>query len=1151
MKRFRCCVAAACLGVTLVQAQVSVAPSGLPNYSIGIAVPPAVAGIAPQLSLAFAGVGVNGPLGVGWSLQGLSVITRCPSSKLIDGVPGGVGFNEEDRLCLDGQRLIRTNSSGVAQSSTTDAAGLSGSLYTEFRTEKDSFARVRAYGTWSSAAANGPLYFKVWTKAGQIYEYGKSPSTGGNNALIVVGGVGTDAAKPAMVWAVARTSDTLGNYIDFKYKSRAVAWGSGPVAGSPTAGADWNIDQILYTGFSGATPRSPYNKIQFDYEDRNNSPAVGVPADREEAYQAGYKTVNVSRMTRMRAFVGSALVRSVVIGYETSPATGRSRLTSLKECFGESTATVGEPGSKCTQPTAFAYANTGNENITLAANFNDELRKLRTMNDQGEYGVLTGDFNGDGKTDILRWSAIDTDNPQNRMYLSDGDGSFSPQIAGTGVGQFNLPSRLFTSDGCLASMVMDMNADGLPDIVRFAGKQKLDGSSCTITDGTSHVFVNNGTGGFSAVAITSAVTGDPIELKRIVSRPSSMQFCGQNPEAKSAASQATDSLAPNATCRTGYGWGPGSNFYLLDVNGDGRTDIVTADLTNRIATDPLYGETPPQPCASTTCTRVFLGTATNGSYQSTTTNVANKTLYSDPGEVAAAKWPEHIADTDGDGFTDIIAAGKLAANSHYGNWRSLGNGSFELLLASTICERPIDFNGDGRSDCLMPGVAGNSSVNVSKGNGYTGVAGFNITSGLKSPDDAAAGSRYGAIVFDFNADGRDDILRWHDNQSLNLLFTSRGDGSYAQSAPADYTITRFQSGDYEFQSIIGDFTGNGIGEILRLSRNAPDATNDSGKNNLYLRESPQPPDRLLTVTSPGGLTTTIAYSSLARASATNYQSDRGGSNKAAYPLIDLTLPTQVVTGLTSETGVGDTTVSNQFAYRGLKAAADGRGLIGFRETRVEARAANGSTITTATQYLLDRRYQGMPSRMESRFANLITYDGANTLSRTVNMYCDKTAAAGAEDDVTETAPCPIGSTLKLTKPYLRKTIQSGYDIDVARTELPTVTSLNSYNSYGDPTEIKVATVGDVAGANRTYTKTTVNEYLVPTIDDTWWILGRLSKATVTSTAPDLSLAASKGTAPYADRTTGEGIILGGTPPAPAGLPPGVMEAIINLLLDDE
>ena len=145
------------LGAEGAAAQISVSSSGSPAYSQAIAVPPGIGGMQPNLSLMYAGGGVNGPVGHGWSLQGISMITRCPATRYTDGQPQGVVFGPSDKLCLDGQRLIQTDASGnvAAFPQTADAQGLS-SGWREYRTEKDSYARIRAYGVAGGDAANGP-----------------------------------------------------------------------------------------------------------------------------------------------------------------------------------------------------------------------------------------------------------------------------------------------------------------------------------------------------------------------------------------------------------------------------------------------------------------------------------------------------------------------------------------------------------------------------------------------------------------------------------------------------------------------------------------------------------------------------------------------------------------------------------------------------------------------------------------------------------------------------------------------------------------------------------------------------------------------------------------------------------------------------------
>ncbi len=109
----------------------SVDQNGGANYSIPIAVPPGTAGMQPSLSLTYNSRSGNGVLGIGWTLGGLSVITRCPANTVIDGFIDGIDFEENDRFCMDGQRLIAIS-------------GVYGEDGTEYRTELDGFTKAES-----------------------------------------------------------------------------------------------------------------------------------------------------------------------------------------------------------------------------------------------------------------------------------------------------------------------------------------------------------------------------------------------------------------------------------------------------------------------------------------------------------------------------------------------------------------------------------------------------------------------------------------------------------------------------------------------------------------------------------------------------------------------------------------------------------------------------------------------------------------------------------------------------------------------------------------------------------------------------------------------------------------------------------------------
>lgn len=1120
------------------RAQVVVSDSGLPSYTFPIAVPPGIGGMAPKLALTYTSGG-NGSVGWGWTLQGVSSITRCAETRAIDGRPGVVKSAPSDKLCLDGQRLIQSDATGVTSPfpQTSDADSLSGSAVREYRLERDAKTRVRAYGiAFDNLAGAGPKYFKVWTESGQVHEYGQSPAAAPTaGALVTPNDQGANAVQ---AWMLARSLDRAGNAIEYFYQQRYPAWGSRQYN---TNGYSHTSELLLSELRYGGNPtagQAPRFRVAFEYSDRPDD-----DGDRSEAYQFVYKRVTIQRLDRVRTFIDSTPIRTYKIEYAKGPTTKRSLLASVRECSGDGTAA-------CLPATTFSYSS-GSIYYALSTTLTkDEQGQpnglantiLKLDGSSNSAGALIGDFNGDGRSDILRWSS---DPSQNRLFLSSGIGNYRQVPIGTGPGQFNVTDlKLFEASqgydtGCYQTIVADFDGDGRDDLLRFAsasgltvgGNPNYYGQPSCPGGLTSYLLKSKGDGAFERLTLKEAGTQTPLVLARSIGRMSD----------------------PNASYAPGAGWYYYGAFLVGDFDLDGKADILSVKADSTYAylypsnSAPEYGyfncgpaywwQPPPDPAA---CGAVlWLGNG-DGTFRRSVVWQGNSQMpFIDPKGGRA-----YVADVDGDTIPDFVYSSRAIlygnGSGGFGTQSAYGGDYFEPNCSGLSARG--DFNGDGRSDIYC-----STAFPYYPGTWLGGGGTFSAGSGSPPPGgtfpDLAMGTHSLFRTADFDGDGRTDVFVAWNVYGNNFLYRSLGYGyferfdvsglpSMPSDAPGTYGVV-----------FVGNFSGAGSGEFL-VSNYQPLytpgntlITND--KTALFVKTSSTPPDLLTAVTNPAGITTTITYSTLTQTD--RYASDHGTSNAAVFPAkealnrprLDRSLPSTVtgaveqtpamtvVTSLTVDSGVGSARNTTEYAYRGYKVDQLGRGALGFREIRQQSTAPDGvSNITQVRQRLQVYPYTGAASVVETYAAPMspIGSTQAGTLiSRSESIYCDQTAAAGAENTATVSSPCPV--TSKIQRPYVRKTVQSGWDLN--GTALPVTTTTTTY-SGGYPTFVETQTVGASPAGTQTFTSTTLNEYFADSIGGDNWLLGLLKKTTVSKTAPNSlgSITTSAGSAPKASATAG-------------------------------
>ena len=269
----------------------------------------------------------------------------------------------------------------------------------EYRTEVNSHSRIVAQLTDGE-----PEKFIVYTKDGLIREFEPAKKI-------------LRSAGKNLYWLETKVSDTKGNYYTIYY------------SGDVNTNEFWPI-RINYTSNESASLPS-YFSIQFAY----NKVTGGT------SYVSGEK---VSR-TRVLKSIGCFYINSLIKRYdfEYTSARGKSFLHSIMETA----------GNEKHNPTVFNWRNNGS--CRTVSSFKS------SSSDFSNRHIITGDFNGDGRTDFITRANNNSKDLGYKLYVSKGN-----TFVLTASGSFVVPADANPSAKRIEQVKTgDFNGDGYDDVV--------------------------------------------------------------------------------------------------------------------------------------------------------------------------------------------------------------------------------------------------------------------------------------------------------------------------------------------------------------------------------------------------------------------------------------------------------------------------------------------------------------------------------------------------------------------------------------------------------------------------------------------------------------------------------------------------------------
>lgn len=762
--------------------------------------------------------------------------------------------------------------------------------------------------------------------------------------------------------------------------------------------------------------------------------------DVKSGYVKGAKVTSKKRLAAIRVFHGWDMVRKYTLTYVQRDYNDRSILASVLESDGD---------GRAYKPITFEYSDPPYEWEEMPAN----KRPPAMLGDptQLPQGVAFIDLDGDGRVDCVQKIKRKSPYPIfGRAWLNKAGGWIEAN-GDNGAPDFRLPDRcpLFDQNKELpdtGTRFADFNCDGLIDVI------SLDGG----------VFLNTGS-------------------SFVFSNRYSLPDTPPNPPISETKRQRID---------------------VMDLNGDGRPDIVSTLYYKN------YKDHYPALVDTWINTGEGMDDIRGSALQFTTDFVIPGHKYFPSSDTNGVR---HI-DINGDGLVDIVrncivntvlekyawinTGSSFVSVPDYAppHWMGVHNALLTPDFSNSIGAEFVDLNGDGLPDYIFryscKGSSGQSTgmnyVYINTGAGW-----------VKGPDSHLAPAELadlgnngnGDLLYfiqracsfiDINNDGLPDFVSSDDNiedQSMSSKVMINTGTSWVP-APSSMNLPYLlvTGSTYNTGATLNDFNDDGaIDQIWRWNNGTGSNSYKGAMSNKRIN-----PDRLVKATNSLGVSVHITYATLTERDPNTdepvvYEKGAG----TVPPRVDVMMPMHVVKTVAHDDGCGGT-YNMDYRYSGLRVEPK-RGLLGFEKMQVTDMRTG---IKTETFFSQDYQTAGMVTRIVTTAPNG-TPQGV-VLNESVNQFgC---SAYGPDN--------------KVYFPYVAASYQITNDLTGA--EISTVTTSYAFDSYGNATSVFV----DTSDATGTYAKTTTSTFKnwVTTPSATslnCWLLGRLTRSTVTTEAPNV------------------------------------------------